>query len=228
MWGVVMRFRSGLVALVAFAALSAPALAADMPVKARPYVEPVVNWTGFYAGAFVGYHWGDITQAGCTGLCAVNPRLDGAVAGVQFGYDYEFANNMVLGAFGWIPVVAPRATINLGAPGLDFHEKPRFTAVGAVRLGMAMGMGKVLPYVFVGGGFVNNEIHSDVTNVTPSATHTAMVAGVGVEYRLARNWSVDARYMYGYVAKETYDFGGGPEQYGENSSNVLFAINYRF
>jgi len=46
------------VAVVALNA-SGPALAADMPVKARPAPPPAVySWTGCYGGGFVGYGWG--------------------------------------------------------------------------------------------------------------------------------------------------------------------------
>ena len=46
---------------VAVVALNAggSALAADMPVKARPAPPPAVySWTGCYGGGFVGYGWG--------------------------------------------------------------------------------------------------------------------------------------------------------------------------
>ena len=52
-----------LLAIVGSVALgvAAPALAADMPVKAAPPapVAPIYNWTGFYIGAHVGGAWSD-------------------------------------------------------------------------------------------------------------------------------------------------------------------------
>jgi outer membrane immunogenic protein len=51
-----------LVASIALVALNAggPALAADMPVKARPAPPPAVySWSGCYGGGFVGYGWGN-------------------------------------------------------------------------------------------------------------------------------------------------------------------------
>ena len=55
------RFFIGSIALATLVA--GPAMAADMPVKARVYKAPppvvVYNWTGFYVGANVGYSWGD-------------------------------------------------------------------------------------------------------------------------------------------------------------------------
>jgi outer membrane immunogenic protein len=61
-----------LLAGFAFAALSLPAAAADMPVKA-PAPVPIDIWTGGYVGANVGYGWGrDIVDSvGSPGQCTV-------------------------------------------------------------------------------------------------------------------------------------------------------------
>src|SRR5665213_2313174 len=130
-------FFRGVAIVGLLASLTTGAFAADLPVKARPITPQVMNWTGFYGGIFGGYHDGDITQQGCTGLCAVNPRLTGGLFGLQAGYDYQFSDNVVIGAFALLPLVRPTTTINIGGPGLDFHVKPRFAAVLAGRLGMA-------------------------------------------------------------------------------------------
>src|SRR5436190_2742443 len=55
-----MRLLLGTVAALALSAPIAPALAADLPVKARPVPVPVAaySWTGFYIGANAGYSWG--------------------------------------------------------------------------------------------------------------------------------------------------------------------------
>ena len=48
----------GSISLIALNA-GGSALAADMPVKARPAPPPAVySWTGCYGGGFVGYGWG--------------------------------------------------------------------------------------------------------------------------------------------------------------------------
>jgi opacity protein-like surface antigen len=46
--------RKLLLAGIAFGALIAPAIAADMPIKAPAYVPPLA-WSGFYAGLNAGY-----------------------------------------------------------------------------------------------------------------------------------------------------------------------------
>src|SRR2546429_4894035 len=91
-----MMMKKILLGAAALAAMAAPALAADMPprpyTKAPAYTAPqvVYNWTGFYIGGHVG------------GAFAGNNSLQGGDArflgGVQGGFDYQFAPNLVMGA----------------------------------------------------------------------------------------------------------------------------------
>jgi outer membrane immunogenic protein len=114
-----------LVGLVLAAATGAPALAADLPVKAPPRIMAVDNWTGFYVGVNGGYSWGradtdltatqstvgtitrtttggtvlDVTTvpgATTTTRLSDRARMDGGLFGGQIGYNAKF-NNWVLG-----------------------------------------------------------------------------------------------------------------------------------
>ena len=89
------------VLLSAGVTVSASAFAADAVVE--PPVEPVVvvetpvfTWTGFYAGVQAGYLWGESEAT----FDAANPfdiGPDGFLGGVYAGYNYQFANGIVLG-----------------------------------------------------------------------------------------------------------------------------------
>jgi outer membrane immunogenic protein len=206
-------------------AASAADLPARMATKAPAYIAQTYNWTGVYGGIFGGYHDGDITQSGCVGMCAVDPHLRGGIFGLQAGFDYQFSNNIVTGVFGWVPLVRPETTINIG-PGADFDVRPQFAAVVAGRVGYAIN--NWLPYAFGGVALSSVKVHSRMMNLTPSNSYTGPAFGVGVEYAFLPNWSVDLRYTYLDFPKKTYDFGGGPEQYGEHSNNFTVGLNYRF
>jgi outer membrane immunogenic protein len=91
-----------------FVASAVPALAADLPVKARPMPAPVAVWTwdGFYIGINGGYSWGRSRTSvdyfnTVTGLPIVPPagsitdasfKLDGGVFGGQIGYNWQFSS----------------------------------------------------------------------------------------------------------------------------------------
>src|SRR5712692_3442762 len=82
--------------IAAAAFCSAPAIAADMPVKAPIYkaVTPPFDWTGFYAGGQVGYAWGDATFfiPGILIVPTVTAKIDpnGIFGGGHLGYNWQF------------------------------------------------------------------------------------------------------------------------------------------
>jgi outer membrane immunogenic protein len=91
--------KKALAAVAALMMTTAMASAADMAVKARPVVPPVVwSWTGFYFGGHVGAGWGT-TESTITGLTApvVVPFVfplsqtstSGFLGGVQAGYNWQ-------------------------------------------------------------------------------------------------------------------------------------------
>lgn len=103
--------RLGLAGAVALAlcgasAASAADLAKAYPVKAMP--TPVFSWTGFYVGGNVGYGWGQTASSGNIygfldyyydyfSSSSSSLGADGWFGGVQAGYNFQYANNVVLG-----------------------------------------------------------------------------------------------------------------------------------
>src|SRR5882757_4668390 len=87
------------VAAAALLASTAAGFAADLPVKARPYVPPMIwTWTGFYIGAHVGAGWGTtestITAASFAPAVAFSVPVSqdsrsGFLGGVQAGYNWQ-------------------------------------------------------------------------------------------------------------------------------------------
>jgi outer membrane immunogenic protein len=110
-------------ALVTFAAINA-AGAADMALKAPPPADPIWTWTGWYAGANIGYSWGrdhgPITLsdpvAGTLFSVTGNTRLDGVIGGGQIGYNWQ-SQNWVYGLEADIQASGQRGNTNLVCPG---------------------------------------------------------------------------------------------------------------
>src|SRR5262245_45703171 len=91
--------------LAALALLSAPAIAADLPIRAAPMPAylPAFGWSGFYVGVNAGYHWGrdradtaanpvGWTAAGAAAINGATPGLvnpSGFIGGGQIGYNVQ-------------------------------------------------------------------------------------------------------------------------------------------
>src|SRR5437762_102091 len=89
------------IAAAAFA--SAPALAADMPVKGPAYksAAPYDPWTGCYIGANTGGAWTKNSFFFPAGVeDEGHHRASGWTYGGQIGCDYQFNNNWVIGIQG--------------------------------------------------------------------------------------------------------------------------------
>ncbi|MGB6540096.1 MAG: outer membrane beta-barrel protein [Xanthobacteraceae bacterium] len=92
------------IAVLVSVAAAGWARAADMALKA-PIVEPW-TWTGFYIGGNGGYSWGnwDSTSVaaifpgpGGTLVTTDSPNVQGAIAGGQFGYNWQLSPQWLVG-----------------------------------------------------------------------------------------------------------------------------------
>jgi outer membrane immunogenic protein len=113
---------------LAVVAVTAPASAADLFVKAPP--APVYSWTGWYAGVNVGYSWGkaksdyyDPNFGAYTGGTPIpssnNPlsqKLDGLIGGGQVGYNWQVNPTWVLGLEADIQGSGERGTASFSDP----------------------------------------------------------------------------------------------------------------
>ena len=92
-----------LVGLLALAALSNSAFAADLPVKA-PAMAPAplpIQWTGFYVGGHVGALRSHETRDTTAPIVEVfSQDGSGWLGGGQLGYDYQFAPYALVGVEG--------------------------------------------------------------------------------------------------------------------------------
>jgi outer membrane immunogenic protein len=111
-------------AISVLAISSAGAIAADLPVYTKAPPLPVVyDWTGFYAGANVGYSWGRWDASSNQDIFnfetnTANPKLNGWLGGVQAGYNKQFSNPWVLGIEGDIQGTGERASQYWVDPGV--------------------------------------------------------------------------------------------------------------
>jgi outer membrane immunogenic protein len=189
------------VAGIAAAALySAPALAADYPVKGSP--APMFSWTGFYFGGEAGYGWGRshhfITSSGGT---STPYQIDGLTGGVTAGYNWQFNPNWVVGVetdFSLADIEGQGAS----GPGFGCGAVACKTNVdwfGTVRGRVGFTYGNALFYGT--GGWAYGKVGAQLLNLCSGAGFCGnkdlggWTAGGGLEYALDRNWSAKAEYL---------------------------------
>jgi outer membrane immunogenic protein len=207
---------------IALSAIGAPALAADLPVKSAPLA--AFAWTGCYAGGHVGGGWThkDVTDpaqlvqdsflglGSTAGVTTVRTDSTGYLVGGQFGCDYQFAGNWVVGLEGAISGCSLKGSASvplpLGNPGDSalFTTRADFISSATVRLGFSLD--RLLLYVKGGGAWVGDKYSAVGTFQTVGFDfegvdlRTGWTVGGGAEWALWENWSARLEYDY-------YDFG---------------------
>jgi len=222
--------------VAAFAA--APAIAADLPLKAPPPPAPVpvFSWTGFYIGANIGGAWSHTTVTDVFTGATFNTDNSGFIGGGQVGFNYQ-VNNFVFGVEGDIDATSINKTgpaVVTGIGTLQGSASTDWVATLAGRIGFAFDRWMI--YAKGGGAWVQNS--ATITNLTTGAsisgsdTNSGWVAGVGAEWAWAGPWS--AKIEYNHVEFDNRSFAapaiaaGDTINVSRNIDMVKFGINYRF
>jgi outer membrane immunogenic protein len=203
-------------------AISGTARAADLgrspppqPVFVPP---PVFNWTGFYIGGNAGVAWtqGDLSDSFGNsfnnaqnaiftggGQIGGNFQINWLVVGVEADFDWLANNNNSSNAV---------TVSNIGA--LQVSANDRWITTLAARVGVAAN--NWLFYAKGGGGWVGvNEF--TLTNVPTGAsisfsnsnTNSGWLAGAGIEWGFAPNWTARIEYDFLGLNNQTFTVPAG-------------------
>jgi outer membrane immunogenic protein len=237
------------VGVVALLTIPMAARAADMHVKAPPPapLPPPFSWTGFYIGGNVGGAWrGHGMNDNRFGMDFDNGDNNGVfIAGGQVGGNYQFNNNIVIGVegdFDWAARNSNSDTVvvvpTVGTFQVTSTNNNRFIATVAGRLGVTYD--RWLFYAKGGGGWVGNNDFT-ITNITTGAsinvsnnnTDGGWLAGGGIEWAFASNWSGKIEYDFLGLNGRTFTVQAGPlagdtfTTHNRDIQMVKFGINYR-
>jgi outer membrane immunogenic protein len=207
------KFWMCLVGLAALGA-TAPALAADMAVKAPPPAPlPVIyNWSGFYIGANGGGGWShkcwDVTsfRAPIASFREGCHDASGGVAGGQIGYRWQTAGWVFgLEAQGdWADLTG--SNVSLFIPAWTNHSKIEAFGLFTGQVGYAWN--NVLWYVKGGAAVTDDKYRGTVTATgalfdSANETRWGGAVGTGVEYGFAPNWSVAIEYDHLFMDRRS-------------------------
>ena len=203
----------------------APAVAADLPVKApyakAPVIAPIYNWSGFYIGLNGGGGsstkcWDLVALAGFvvpTALPEGCHHATGGTFGGQIGYRWQ-TRNWVFGIEGQGNWADFRGNNLNSLDGTLFRtgltDESRIKAFGLITGQLGFAWDNFLVYVKGGGAVVGDKYD---TFVAPSGllidtareTRWGGAVGVGFEYGLAPNWSLGFEYDHLFLGSNNVD-----------------------
>jgi outer membrane immunogenic protein len=221
--------------IVAAAFCGAPALAADMPVKAAPV--PMFNWTGLYVGGTAGYAWGSYTGfgVGVGGASGNGPAVDskGFVGGATLGYNWQ-VNNWLFG-FETDFSNGPRGSAAQGTVGPLFNcgtgkcvADVNYFGTARARLGVTSNQW----LLYATGGLAYGRFHGGIENSVfmGDSTRTGWTAGAGVEYTYNPQWSTKIEYLHVDLGDAKFGVtGAGLPYHARGDFDVVrFGLNYKF
>jgi outer membrane immunogenic protein len=197
-------------AFVVLAAASAGA--ADMsvgPAYAPPPAPfPVYSWTGIYWGGNVGYSWGqsrnDRTLVGFGVTASEKQDVDGAIGGIQTGYNYQFGA-WVLGLETDIQASGQKggSTFLAGPATFTTDHKLQWFGTTRPRLGV-LATPNLLLYGTAGVAYgqVKDTYTAGIAGLGTIATASVddvkagWTAGAGIEGAFGGGWSAKVEYLY--------------------------------
>ncbi|MFG1401752.1 outer membrane protein [Xanthobacter sediminis] len=232
-----------LLATAALAALSAPAAAADLATKypVKAIAAPVFSWTGFYIGANAGYGGDKFSYNEYTAYSLINTRSinsSGFFVGGQLGYNYQFANNVVVGLETDIQWSNISGTVSDTSPFFYQSFGSTIDYFGTIRARLGYAFDRFLPYIT--GGAAYGRTSTDISgglcgaflSCSIASTNWGWTLGGGVEYAITNNWTFKTEYLY--VDLGNNDVVGANWGLGDSINvdskfhTVKAGVNYKF
>src|ERR1700754_3640776 len=197
--------------------LDAPALAADIPLKA-PRIQPLYDWTGLYFGAHAGFGRGHSSAVlSDPSIATTNNSFGGPIGGLQAGYNVQLPSRIVLGFEADVSFpnyIDGNSVISTLATAKSYVvEQMDFSGSARGRLGYAAG-----PWMFyaTGGLAFAGERYFNTPSIGNDEKKLSMrlgwAAGGGVEVAFAPHWSLRLEYLYSQFQNASVQFDSGATQ----------------
>jgi outer membrane immunogenic protein len=233
----------GSVGLLALGAV-APAVAADMAVKAPPPapVVAIYNWSGFYIGGDGGWAQSHncldfVSPAGIDNIEGCRDRSGGVIGG-QLGYRWQIGQ-AVFGLEGqgdWANLTSTRVSL-INA---TYSTTVKTDGIGLFTGQIGYAWNAALLYLKGGAAVTSNrfDIFTTATGVgvdTASATRWGGALGFGFEYGFSPNWSVGLEYDHLFMGNANNTFStpnpivaGALNRISQDVDMLTVRFNYRF
>lgn len=200
------------------------------------------NWSGFYVGAQVGYGWSHADFSGSPAIPSGDHDENGFVGGVHVGHDWQ-AGSFVYGVLADVDYVnvdefnlngVTAAQPPFGGKEEDYAYDVDWLATARVRAGF-LPTDRIL--VYGTGGLAVAGIETSGRRETLGRPFTdegsdveiGGVIGAGVEFALAKNWSVKTEYLHYDFNTATIDVGlPDNPRFDPSMDTVKVGFSFRF
>ena len=155
---------------------------------------------------------------------------DGFIGGLYAGYNYQFANGIVLGGEAdivWGDVEGSSVADD------TYSASTEIDWVGAARVRLGYAMDRLLPYVAGGVAFGHYDFE-ELSDGDFYGDHDGSLIGwtngVGGEYAVTDNWSSDGEFRYTDFDKENFASNGSGDEYDVDIDihDIRLGIAYTF
>ena len=235
-----------------------PAMAADLPVKARAVAAPF-DWSGFYVGGHLGGGLGTANIDSPFGPSIYGDfiRTPSVFAGMQAGYNWQTSPNLVFGVEADVSLMDASGSNTCLAPTgalTSFTCRAHHDAFGSLtgRVGIVGGdHGRSLVYVKGGAAWLTSRFDvalnafPEIAPAEAYGTQWGWTAGIGFEQALTPAWSLRFEYSHARFGGPTVtspmafvqitptlplynDIPGGPTSADYSMNLVRLGLNYRF
>ena len=231
-----------------FAASANAADLSALPARA-PSMAPLpnYNWTGCYAGGHYRFSWGhsdntsfDTVSGAQIGSGSTSSST--SHGGGQLGCDYMMQSRLVVGIVADASSGASNSVTNSNPAGTIAQlDQSKTSVAGTVRGRVGYAVDNTLFYATGGWAWTDatatrTQLLGTTGLATPgtvesvSSSRNGWTLGTGVEYWLARNWSVFGQYRYTDFGSETRAFPVAQRSttITTTQNSLELGVNYRF
>lgn len=208
------------------------ASAADLPRRgyAPDYSAPmpVFSWSGPYLGLNLGVQFGSFTQAS---NLIYGTSSAGIIGGIQGGYNFQVAPNLILGVEGDISGSSLRGNSTLPFFGLSGQAEMNLLVTARGRIGYTIDRAMF----FATGGLAAASVNARVADWRSLASwnnsqwRAGWTIGGGLEYAVTNNISAKVEYLYTSIRDDDqYAFARDYSRVGLEFSTLRAGVNYHF
>lgn len=213
-----------LTTVLALAAFTGAAAAADLGVKVMPAPVPVLlpafTWTGLYVGVQAGYSWNRDDWDDVNG----GPNSKGFVGGGHIGYNYQI-NMLVLGVEA--SLVASGASGSKDCVPGQIRCRSEHDWAGDLRAKAGVALDRTLVYGAAGVAAESVELKADSSKA--KETIWGYTLGAGVDYALTNNIILGVEYKFTDLGRENLNLNPlGIAKLQSDSHKMLFRASYKF